>query len=178
MGPSSRSCLDYSHLQSWIIWPHLSFTDTAADKVRGKRIPGEAEIGIGRLWDDLLLRFTQLPPSPSVNFLILSSLPLSLFLSPIPHSFAFLHGPCTESHFHSQPLSFYSYLVNSIREVRKNRRNWKQKNLPKCYSEKEKRELVEEFCLVEGQHTNAMTKRPPVVPLKSEKKNEVRRESL
>lgn len=55
------------------------------------------EIGTGRLWDDLLLRFTQLPPSPSVNFLILSSPALSLFLSSISHPLAFLHGPCTES---------------------------------------------------------------------------------
>lgn len=49
---------------------------------------------MSRLWDDLLLSFTQLPPSPSVNFLILLPLPLSLFLSSI-------------SRFHISPWARY-----------------------------------------------------------------------
>lgn len=52
---------------------------------------------MSRLRDDLLLSFTQLPPSPSVNFLILSPLPLSLFFCLPSLALAFLHGPWTES---------------------------------------------------------------------------------
>lgn len=82
---------------------------------------------MGRLWDDLLLRFTQLPPSPSVNFLILSSLPLSLFLFSISHTPTFLHSPCT-----SLALSLASSLPLhcSTNDTEKERKQQRESTFP------------------------------------------------